>query len=152
MNKKLIVIVVVIILLLVGICYFVYTANSIKVGNTYFAIPDGFTTIDNDDYVNLTNGHDYVCIVKNSSYSNLNQSIKAYSNLKMTKENVSVSISQHNVGNHIIYKSTSNKDPNILHYWVENNGKVYEFFSWSKDSNSEYLVNSLSQNMKSFIF
>lgn len=127
-------------IILTCVFFFIYTHNTVKAGNTYFTIPDGYSTLDEKSYINLTNGQDSIGIVKDVKYTNLKESIKAYTN---SKKNENLSISNYEVSGHTVFKSVSTRDPNVVHYWVECNGKINEFFSWSGDAKSDKIVNEL---------
>ena len=144
MAKKIIAIIIIAIILLTC-AFFVYTHNTVKSGNTYFTIPDGYNAINEKDYINLTNGKDSIGIVKDVKYTNLKESIKSYTN---SKKNDNISISSSDVGGHTVFKSVSARDPNVVHYWVDCNGKINEFFSWSGDANSDKIVNELLESTK----
>ena len=145
MAKKKFAIVIIALILLSCAFFFVYTHNTVKAGNTYFNIPDGYSALNKKDYINLTNGNNSIGIVKDLKDTNLQNSINAYTN---SKKDDNISISNYKVGDHTVFKSVSARDPNIVHYWVECNGKVNEFFSWSGDANSDKIVNELLNSTK----
>ena len=150
MNKKIIGIVVIIAILILG--FSIYTQNTIKVGNTYFAIPEGYTVVDEGDYYNLSSNINSICIVKKVHEENVKTLIDGYSHSKKSSENDSLEITKFNVDNYTVYKSVSSKNPKTLHYWLVKDEKtIYEFFTWSGDSNTDRIVTNLIKTMKPFI-
>ena len=148
MNKKIIIVSVILVILIVCVGFFIYSNNTVKVDNTYFSIPEGYSAFDNDGYFNITNGKEYMCIIKNVSHDDLNKSMNSYIKTKKSNENTTVSISNFSVNNYTIYKSVSNSNGHVYHYWFADDSKIYEFFTWSGDSNSDYIVSKLVMSMK----
>lgn len=147
MNKKIIVIIGVIIVILIAVFFF-YTQNTVKIGNSYFTIPDGYHVVDEGDYVNLTSGSNYICLVKECADENINKSIEKYESSKKVNGNDTLHFSNFSSADINVIKSVSNKDSNVVHYWFVKDGKTYEAFNWAGNSNSDNLLINLIKTMK----
>ncbi len=147
MNKKIIAIIVILIAILVA-GFFFYTQNTVKVGNSYFVIPEGYHVIDEGDYINLTSDSSHMCFVKEVADENVNNSIDKYTSNKQIKENDTLKFSNFSSGDIEVIKSISNKNPKTFHYWFVKDGKTYEAFTWSGNHNSDSLLINLIKTMK----
>lgn len=146
MNKKLLAIVFIIIaILILGFCF--YTHNTVKVGNAYFTVPEGYHVVDRDYCSNITSETDHMCLVKEVSDDNINNVIEKYNAAKVS-ENDTLNFSKFSFGEVEVIKSISNKNPNVIHYWFVKDGKTYEAFTWSGNSNSDNLLKNLIHSMK----
>lgn len=146
MNKKIIAIIVVVIAILI-LGFVFYTQNTVKVGDVYFAVPDGYHVVDEADYVNITSGSNYMCLHKHLSDKNINESIKDFVKYKK-KGNDTLKFSKFTSGDITITKSLSSKDPKIFHYWFEKDGKTYHAFTWAGNQNSDSFMTNLVSSMK----
>lgn len=146
MNKKIIAIIVILISILVA-GFFFYTQNTVKVGNSYFTVPEGYHVIDEGDYINLTSESNYMCLVKKVADDNINNSIEKYKDNKVSG-NDTLNFSKFTAGDVEVTKSVSNKNQNVFHYWFVKDGKTYEAFTWSGNSNSDNLLKNLINTMK----
>lgn len=144
MNKKIVIIGIIIAILIVGFIF--YTQNTIKIGNSYFTIPEGYHVIDEGDYVNLTSGNNHICLYKEIPYDS-NKSISIYEKDKH-KENDTLKFSNITSGDVKIIKAVSKKHPNLSHYWFVKDGNSYEAFSWHGDSGSDDILINLIKTMK----
>ncbi|WP_405291010.1 hypothetical protein [Methanobrevibacter sp.] len=152
MNKKIIGIIVVIIAILI-LGFSIYTQNTVKIGNTYFAIPEGYKVVDEGDYYNLSSDINSICIVKKVHQENVEKLIDGYTHSKKSSDNDTLEISKFKVDNYDVYKSVSAKNAKTVHYWLVKDKKTtYEFFTWSGDSNTDRVVTNLIKTMKPFIF
>ena len=146
MNKKIIAIIVIIIaILILGFTF--YTQNTVKIGKAYFTVPDGYQVVDEGNYVNLTSGKNYMCLVKEAADENVEKSIDKYTKNKKNT-NDTLSFSKFSSGDVSITKSVSKKDPKVFHYWFVKDGKTYEAFTWSGNSNSDNFLTTLISSMK----
>ena len=146
MNKKIIAIIVIIIaILILGFTF--YTQNTVKIGNAYFTVPDGYQVVDEGSYVNLTSGKNYMCLVKEVDDENVEKSIDKYTK-NNKKNNDTLSFSKFSSGDVSITKSVSKKDSKVFHYWFVKDGKTYEAFTWSGNSNSDDFLTTLISSMK----
>lgn len=146
MNKKILAIIVVVIAILI-LGFVFYTQNTVKVGNAYFTVPEGYHVVDEGNHFNLTSGNNYMCLVKNVSNDDINKSIDAYTKNKKAS-NDTLKFSKFSSGDVSVTKSVSSKDAKVFHYWFEKDGKKYEAFTWSGDSNSDKLLINLINSMK----
>lgn len=152
MEKKYIILILLVIvgaLVLIGSSFVINDKDHIKVENAKFKIPDGYSVIDVDNYYNLTNGKDSICIEKNVGNLDINSTLSNYKKIKQ-KENVSVEVSKFNVGSNTVYKVDSNNSG--CHYWYDDNGKLYGFFTSKKSHDSDPLVVSLINSKSNSIF
>lgn len=138
MRKKLVVIIL-LLLIIFGSFWMIYSPNHFKVGNAFFSIPDGFKTIENNDFVNLTNGNEYICFIKNNENEDINKSIKNFVEIKQ-KDNISVKITNFTINDVNVFKSSENKGSQISYYWFIKNGMMYKIFTLSGNSNTDDLV------------
>lgn len=148
MNKKIIIISGVILLVLLLSFCFIYTFNTVRIDGTYFNVPNGYQIDDEGDYINLTSGTNYICLVKEVKNDDVNKLIKEYVNSKKVKENDTISVSSFKVDNLNVYKSISNNNDKTVHYWFVKYGKSYELFTWVANSNSDKIVSDLIKTMK----
>ena len=146
MNKKIIAIIVLIIAILI-FGFFFYTNNTVKVGNSYFAVPEGYHVVDEGKYVNVTSGKNDICLYKEVSDENINKSIANYAKNKKNN-NDTLKYSKLSSGDVNITKSVTGKNNEVIHYWFTKNGKTYEAFTWSGNSNSDNLLKNLIDSMK----
>lgn len=138
--------IIVIIILLVGSSIvFDNNGDYVKVGSSNFEVPDGFTSIENYKYFNITNGLDSICIY-NRVRENLNETIQSYIDDREQNGNVTVQISNFTVDDIIVYKADILNDNKRVQYWFEDGGKVYNLFTWNKNQNTDSLVSGLIKN------
>ena len=149
LKYKYIIIILAILLIVVGGYYLICSTDSVKVGNTYFSIPEGYSVTDNGKYYNFTSGNNSMCLRKDIE-SNANVSIEGYINNKYVKDNVTVDISNFNA-NVPAYKATIKEDSRVQYYWFDDGGKVYIFYTWSSNSNSDELAKMIFDSHKVFI-
>lgn len=152
LNKKIIIgILIIVLLLLVSSSIMMFSdKDHIKVENTKFKIPEGYTVTNADKYYNLTNGIDSICIEKKVGNLDLNTTIDHYLKIKK-EENISTQVSNFTVDNLIVYK-VNTKNSGACHYWYEDNGKVYSMFTLNKSPNIDPLVVSLINSKSNSIF
>lgn len=139
--KILLIAIIIILLIFIGLNYIPSTQNQVKVMDTYFTIPEGYSVIEEDSYINLTNGNDSICIEKRP-ITNITQDISDYKYEK-SKDNYTVQLSKFYVGDTIVHKSQLDNTTNTLHYWFKINNTRYSIFTWSGNSNSDKLVSEL---------
>ncbi|MBQ6628193.1 MAG: hypothetical protein IJH65_05180 [Methanobrevibacter sp.] len=146
MNKKLLAIgFIIIAILILGFCF--YTYNTVKIGNAYFTVPEGYHVVDREYCSNITSETDHMCLVKEVSDDNINNVIEKYNAAKVS-ENDTLNFSKFSFGEVEVIKSISNKNPNVIHYWFVKDGMTYEAFTWDGDSNSDSLLKNLIHSMK----
>ena len=97
--------------------------------------------------INVTSGSKYICLVKEVADENITISIDKYTNNKKNG-NDTLKFSKFNCRDISVTKSVSSKNPNVLHYWFVKDGKTYEAFTWSGDSNSDAFLTNLINTMK----
>lgn len=150
MRKK-IVVIILLLLIVLGSFWMIYSPNHFKVRNAFFSIPSGFQAIDNEDFVNLTDGNDYICIIKENENEDLNKSIRNYVEIKQN-DNISVEISNFTINEVEVFKSTETNGNNVNYYWFIKNNQLYKIFTLSGNSNTDNLVRDEIKNMDVFFF
>ena len=125
---------------------FLNQEKEITVGETNFHIPDGYHVGNQTKLgsTNLTNGTNEIYIQMYDG-QNISAYVDDYVN-SSAKKNYTIKISSFNIGNNVVYKSTSNNISSV-HYWFLKDKKVYTIYSWQKnpkmDSISSYLIESM---------
>ena len=150
MEKKSITIIILVIII-IG-CFIFYEENYLKdhakLGTAYFEIPNGFHEVNTPNIINITNGTHSIFIIEHKD-NNIKNAIKEY---KKMKSNSSMNITNYSLGNITISKSNIVTEPNSIHYWFINNNKLYEVYTWTGNSQTDFLVNQMISSMKFFIF
>lgn len=149
-KYKYVLIILGVLLIIIGGYYLMCNNNSVKVGNTYFPIPEGYSVIDTGKYYNFTSGNNSMCIRKDIE-SNVKVSMDNYVKNKREIDNVTVEISNFDVNGVSAYKGTLKEDPRVQYYWFDTGGNVYIFYTWSANSNSDALAKMLFESRKVFI-
>lgn len=149
MNKKLILylLTIILILLVAIIGAFTIFQNDIKVGDAYFTLPEGYKCVANGAYTNITNDNDEYIIL---SYNNTNDVKKVINDyVEFNKNhNLTVSLSNSQVGEYKVYRSTMDNNRQIVHYWFVYDNKVYQIYTHSANSNSEKIICDLISSVK----
>ena len=149
MGKQLILIIIgLIVLLLVGGFIITNNPNNIKINDVKFKAPDTYEVSDGADEVKLTNGKDSIIIVKNTT-TKLKKTVDNYIHSK-EKKNDTVKLSNMTINNNVIYR-VSVDNTNIVHYWFEKNGKVFEIYTKNANPNTELAVTDLIKSTDSII-
>lgn len=147
MNRKWYVLIIVICLLIFGVGYFIYSQNNISIGDVTYQIPEGYNVQETSTVYNLANGNNSISLVKKTKNHDVQNVIKEYVKTK-SKKNITITITSFDVNGVTIYKSNSDKEPLIAHYWYTNDGVVYELITENLNSNTDDLVINLISNSK----
>lgn len=122
--------------------------GTIKVGDVYFGIPEGYHegTLNQLGDVNLTNGTNSIFIKKHDS-GDLYKKIKEYEEYKKT-ENTTVTVSNFKINDELVYKTVSDHDANVNHYWFLKNNKVYSIYSLQKNEDIDKIATNMIKTAK----
>lgn len=146
MNKKSKVLIVIICILLLVFGIFLYqnqTVKKINVGDTQFSIPSGYNEqVISKSLVKFTSGNNVFYINEKNS-TDINHFVNLYVNHKNKTENKSVEISQFQSNGQNIYKSVVSDNVSVVHYWFLKNGKCYEIYTGTADSNMDNLISDI---------
>lgn len=152
MNKKIIFgIIIVILAIIMGLLIFngqLNNDNNMKVGDTNFILPDGYSVsevIKSGD-ANITNGTNSLGIIENNG-SNIQKYIDKYVE-KNKDRNYTTKINNFNIGGIEVYKSEIVENNETFHYWFVNNDKVYEIFTWDGNNQTDDVVFDLVKSTK----
>lgn len=149
MNKKIIYILIIILILLVSfIGVFTYFQNTIKVGEAYFTLPEGYECVANGAYTNITNDKNEYIILSYNDTNDVKKVVNDYIKYN-NNHNLSISLSNSNIGEYTVYKSTMENNTGIVHYWFVYNNKVYQIYTHSANSNVEKIICDLISSVKS---
>lgn len=149
-KKSKIVLGVIVILIIISAAFLLYSENKhVQLGKAQFDLPSGFSANKIDDnHINISNNDVSLRI---SEYKNKNITIKdAVNHYIKTKENESskCNITKFNVNDTEVYKTTIINNTNILHFWFEKNGTVYEIATYDGNSNTDSRVTEIINSMK----
>lgn len=149
-RNKLIIVILLIIFIIGGIGFLVYNQNHFSINGCSFKIPEGYHVDDYGKYVNVTNGDISVSFMKNNTDKNVNESISKYVKSKKKGFNATVDIATFTIDGIKVYKSNVENNTQFVHYWYEDNGKVYELFSWSGNKDTDFVVSDLIKYRNTF--
>ena len=64
------------------------------------------------------------------------------------RNNLTLTLSNLTVGQHTVQKSVMDNNTEIVHYWFDFNGKVYEIYTRSANSNTDDVITELINSAK----
>ena len=73
--------------------------------------------------------------------------IKEYEEYKKT-ENTTVTISNFKINDELVYKTTSDHDVNVNHYWFLKNNTVYSIYSLQKNNDIDEIATNMIKTAK----
>ncbi|WP_296789772.1 hypothetical protein [uncultured Methanobrevibacter sp.] len=143
MNKKLGLLAILVIIILVAFGFFMSHSSSTKeilVGESKFVIPSEYQEQNVSNHlVKITSG-DNIYFINENNNSNITYFVDFYVNHKNVTENKSVNVSHLMYGDSDIYKAVVNDNASIVHYWFLKNGKCYEIYTGTANSNTDNLI------------
>ncbi|WP_407453399.1 hypothetical protein [Methanobrevibacter sp.] len=151
MSKKSILIIIIVIIIIGFATYnqfYNQNSDSIKVGETEFTIPQGYSEgiLNTTGDVNLTNGSNSL-IIKEYDDTDIQKHINDYINANKNR-NYTTKISNLTVDKINIYKSNIVNNTNTLHYWFIKHDKVYTVVTWDGNKNTDGKVIELISSAK----
>ena len=123
--------------------------NSIKVGHTYFTLPQGYEEVNSDGRTaNIAKNNNTIAITYYSD-TDIMGHVKNYT---IQKKNDTIQTTEQTINNIKVYKSTIKNDTKTAHYWFISDNKVYEFCSWRGDQNTDNIAYDLIKSSKTTFF
>ena len=124
-TKKIIIVVLAVVVVAAIVCGFLFMQNTVKVGDATFSLPEGYACVANGKYANLTNNHNEYIVLSCNESGNINEVMDNYVE-NNARNNLTLTLSNLTVGQHTVQKSVMDNNTEIVHYWFDFNGKVYE--------------------------
>ncbi|MEE0942207.1 MAG: hypothetical protein UIB63_03730 [Methanobrevibacter sp.] len=131
---------IIIALIVFGFVYQDFSVKEVDVGETRFMVPSEYQVQNiSNTLVKLTSGGT-VYFINEKNSSDIKIFVNKYVNHKNKTENKSVEISHLAYNDSDIYKSVVSDNSSVIHYWFVKNGKGYEIYTGTANSNSDELV------------
>lgn len=131
---------IIIALIVFGFVYQDFSVKELDVGETRFMVPSEYQVQNiSNTLVKLTSGGT-VYFINEKNSSDIKIFVNKYVNHKNKTENKSVEISHLAYKDSDIYKSVVSDNSSVIHYWFVKNGKGYEIYTGTANSNSDELV------------
>ena len=131
---------IIIALIVLGFVYQDFSVKEVDVGETRFMVPSEYQVQNiSNTLVKLTSGGT-VYFINEKNSSDIKIFVNKYVNHKNKTENKSVEISHLAYKDSDIYKSVVSDNSSVIHYWFVKNGKGYEIYTGTANSNSDELV------------
>ena len=131
---------IIIALIVFGFVYQDFSVKEVDVGETRFMVPSEYQVQNiSNTLVKLTSGGT-VYFINEKNSSDIKIFVNKYVNHKNKTENKSVEISHLAYKDSDIYKSVVSDNSSVIHYWFVKNGKGYEIYTGTANSNSDELV------------
>ena len=131
-NIKILSIVLIILILLAGcIIYFsFFNFNTAKVGSSELVLPKGYYEDGVNEFgaVRITDGRNEVFLIEFNDTDAYRHAQEYVDSKNGTGE--SVYLSQFDIDNRTIYKSSNFQKSSNVHYWFEKGNKSYEVYKW----------------------
>lgn len=145
-KKTYLIIVLIAIIIVMGITFLnplTQPEGKIKVGEVNFELPDGYYegNLNKLGDVNLTNGTNSIFIKKHDS-DDLYKEIKDYEDYKKT-ENTTLTVAKFKIKDELVYKTVSDHDKYVIHYWFLKNNKVYSIYSLQKNDDIDQIATNM---------
>ena len=139
-KKTYLIIVLIAIIIVMGITFLnplTQPEGKIKVGEVNFELPDGYYegNLNKLGDVNLTNGTNSIFIKKHDS-DDLYKEIKDY-------EDTTLTVAKFKIKDELVYKTVSDHDKYVIHYWFLKNNKVYSIYSLQKNDDIDQIATNM---------
>lgn len=143
MNRKIWAIIIIVIII---ICISVYmlTSNSVEhvqINGTDFSVPSNYNIQkQSENLVKCSLDGNFFCINSDVNGSNISDVVSSYTKFRNETLNTPIHVS-HITDNGLDYfKAVVENDTRVVHYWFTIEGKIYEIYTATGDSNTDKLI------------
>lgn len=141
-KLKLLVLLLIIVILIGGLFVYLnfFNYETVKVGSSELVLPKGYHDDGFNEFgaVSITNGRNHIFLLEfndTDAYKHANEYL-----LSKNDTNESVYLTQFDLGNRTIYKSTNFQKSSNVHYWFEKGNKSYEIYKWDGNPKMDDIV------------
>lgn len=150
MKRKTVIIIILIIIMALILGCLIYNGffnEKIKVGNSYFILPNNYMVSDVNSAgdISIAKGNDSIYI-GNCEKDNITEYVQEYIKSIEKKNNQTAVMNNFTINNISVYKTT-NMDTGANHYWFANNGEIYTIYTWNNVSNADMICKELITKM-----
>ncbi len=140
-NSRILILILILVLIIFG--FLAFQNQSVKklvIGDEQFSVPSQYQEeYLSNNLVKISSG-DNVYFITEKSSSDVKIFVNKYVKHKKLADNQSVNIYYIDNGNFDIYKSVVSENSSVIHYWFVKNGKGYEIYTGTADSNSDDFI------------